>query len=129
MGIAPDSIMGVTVQTVTNQMKEIDRWAQDYNNKLTTSLGNISNIKIASVGDMPTIATPTYEPGALTLPNMPNYEPNTDMAVSDIPSAVEIVCHHFQLLMMWLYLLPHLLTRRLICQTCLACKRQPCQPK
>ena len=31
MGIAPDSIMGVTVQTVTDQMKEIDQWAQDYN--------------------------------------------------------------------------------------------------
>ena len=84
MGIAPDSILGQAVSTVTEKFADLDRMASNYSAQLNDALGQISSVQVAPVTaptrlvlpDMPVPdpgagAAPVYTPITLKFPNAP----------------------------------------------------------
>lgn len=85
MAIAPDSILGIAANTVTDKIKDLDVMSRSYSNLLKQALADIGNITIADVESpvLPPIPEaspppvdlgpiPGYNPPALRLPFMPS---------------------------------------------------------
>lgn len=96
MGIAPDSITGVAVETVTDRINDLDRMANKYSAELSSALADIGNITVATVEpptrpDAPVASAPpvnlgdapTYDPSTLVIPSMPDTI-NIDDLLSDL---------------------------------------------
>lgn len=75
MGIAPDSILGVAVDTVTDKINDLDRLANKYSAELSAALAQIGNIKMVDVEAPTRIIPPDAQPPASTLGPIPNYSP------------------------------------------------------
>lgn len=83
MGIAPDSILGQAVNTVTSQMSRIEAMSNNYNSQLTGSLSDLGNIKVADTPPPERLSVPEAQPPQVDLSGMPEYSAPT----LDIPNA------------------------------------------
>ncbi|MDH1865745.1 hypothetical protein N5D83_02790 [Pseudomonas chengduensis] len=96
MGIAPDSIIGVTVSTVTDRINDLDRMADKYSAELSAALAQLCDITVADVPaptrpEAPSVTPPSaslgdipsYSPPPLVLPNLPE-APNIDDLLADL---------------------------------------------
>lgn len=85
MGIAPDSILGVAVDTVTDKIADLDVMANRYSSQLSAALAQIGAIKVDNVPaptrpnapeiaipDLSLGAPPEFSPPALQIPDLPN---------------------------------------------------------
>lgn len=89
MAIAPDSILGQAVNTVTSQMSRLEAMSDKYNGQLLGSLGDLGNIKVADVNPPETIKPPEALPPQIDLGNMPEYQaPNLN--IPDAPDSIDI---------------------------------------
>lgn len=73
MGIAPDSILGVAVSTVTDKINDLDALGSKYSSLLQQSLTNISGIKVADVEAPTRLQPPTAAPPPVTLGPIPAF--------------------------------------------------------
>lgn len=96
MGIAPDSILGVAVDTVTDKINDLDRLANKYSAELSAALARLGDITVADVPaptrpEAPSVTPPSaslgdipsYSPPPLVLPNLPE-APNIDDLLADL---------------------------------------------
>jgi len=107
MGIAPDSILGQAVSTVTQTIDEMSAMADNYSNKLSVALANIGNIKVAEIQPPTRLQAPTAKPPSIALGSIPVYsatplrmpvEPpgfeidfgNLDIDIGTMPTAPEV---------------------------------------
>lgn len=89
MGIAPDSILGVAVSTVTDKIEALDTIANSYNSQLSSALANIGDIQVADVAsptrpDVPQVPVPDVPLG-----EMPIYT-SVQLRLPQAPSPIDI---------------------------------------
>lgn len=75
MGIAPDSILGVAVDTVTSKINDLDSLGNKYGLLLQQALAEIGSITVADVPAPTRPAPPTANPPSIDLGPMPGYNP------------------------------------------------------
>lgn len=102
MAIDPDSILGEAVSTVKEQISELGKLSAEYNNRLSSALSSISNVRVDSVPSpvrpQPLVTAPpavnigqipNFSPGSLNIPSMPsNFSINLsalDVDIGDLP--------------------------------------------
>ena len=73
MGIAPDSILGVAVDTVTSKINDLNSLGDKYGARLSAALAQIGNIKMVDVEAPTRIIPPDAQPPASTLGPIPNF--------------------------------------------------------
>ncbi len=112
MGIAPDSILGEAVSTVTEQMAQLDVLSTKYGEELSAALAQIGAVKVAEIPppsrldappppDVPVIdlsGMPSYTPESLDIPSPPaNFDIDLgsldlgDLSLPDAPEPILIV--------------------------------------
>lgn len=89
MGIAPDSILGVAVSTVTDKINDLDALGSKYSSLLQQSLTNISGIKVADVEAPVRLQPPVSAPPPVTLGPIPDYNP-PPLALPAMPDGFSI---------------------------------------
>lgn len=89
MGIAPDSILGVAVDTVTDKINDLDALGRTYSAQLSAALASIGNIKVADVPAPARIVPPAANPPSVTVGDMPAYSPPA-LVLPQAPSALSI---------------------------------------
>ena len=77
MGIAPDSILGVAVETVTSKINDLDALGDKYSAALTAALADISGIEVAEVVPPTRPDAPQIQPPPLNLGDAPTFTPPT----------------------------------------------------
>lgn len=98
MGIAPDSILGVAVDTVTSKINDLDSLANKYSAQLSAALADIGAVKIPDVPAPtrpsppmlvpPTLdisAAPEFSPPSLTMPAAP-----ADINIDDLLADLDV---------------------------------------
>ncbi|KSJ98315.1 hypothetical protein APA24_21575 [Pseudomonas aeruginosa] len=76
MGIAPDSILGVAVETVTDKINDLDTLARNYSAQLSEALAAIGNITVADVPAPTRPEAPIASPPPVNLDEQPTYNPS-----------------------------------------------------
>ncbi|AAT47248.1 hypothetical protein F116p57 [Pseudomonas phage F116] len=76
MGIAPDSILGVAVETVTDKINDLDTLARNYSAQLSEALAAIGNITVADVPAPTRPDAPIASPPPVNLGEQPTYNPS-----------------------------------------------------
>lgn len=89
MGIAPDSILGVAVDTVTSKINDLDTLGNKYSALLQRSLADISGIKVADVEAPLRLQPPEAAPPPVTLGPIPDYNP-PPLALPAMPDGFSI---------------------------------------
>lgn len=89
MGIAPDSILGVAVDTVTSKINDLDVLAQTYSARLSAALADIGAIKVADIPAPTRPDAPVATPPPLSLDNEPIYNPKT-LVIPEAPGGLNI---------------------------------------
>lgn len=89
MGIAPDSILGVAVSTVTDKINDLDALGSKYSSLLQQSLTNISGIKVADVAAPTRPDIPIASPPPITLGPIPSYSPPA-LVIPAMPAGLNI---------------------------------------
>lgn len=89
MGIAPDSILGVAVDTVTEKMNNLDVLSRRYNSQLSEALAKISDISVAAVPAPTRPNAPVALAPSVPLGNQPTYDP-PPLAMPEAPSDLNI---------------------------------------
>lgn len=89
MGIAPDSILGVAVDTVTSKINDLDTLGSKYSSLLQKSLVDISGIRVADVEAPLRLQPPVSSPPPVTLGPIPNYNP-PPLALPAMPGGFSI---------------------------------------
>ena len=89
MGIAPDSILGIATDTVTQKLKDLDVMANRYNALLQQSLADLGNIKVADVSAPTRPDIPQASPPPVTLGPMPGYNPPA-LHIPTMPDLINI---------------------------------------
>jgi len=74
MGIAPDSILGVAVDTVTQKISTLDGMARTYSAQLSQALTNIGSVKVVDVPAPTRPAAPVALPPPVSLDNQPTFD-------------------------------------------------------
>lgn len=98
MAIAPDSILGTAVSTVTEKINSLDAIANRYSSQLSSALSQIGNVQVDDVAaptrpDAPQVQPPgtilgeppTYSPVRLNMPAAP-----ADISIDDLLSDLDI---------------------------------------
>jgi hypothetical protein len=89
MGIAPDSILGVAVDTVTDKINDLDTLGREYSAKLSAALADIGDIAVADVPAPQRPDIPVPNPPTLELGNMPDYTPPA-LVLPSMPPALNV---------------------------------------
>jgi hypothetical protein len=89
MGIAPDSILGVAVETVTEKMAEIESLANRYNAMLSSALAQIGEVKVADVPAPTRPAAPVANPPTINLGDAPVFSP-PNLTMPSAPDDIDI---------------------------------------
>ncbi|MFV3093498.1 hypothetical protein ACNJYG_23840 [Pseudomonas sp. GW6] len=89
MGIAPDSIIGVAVDTVTDKINDLDALADKYSAELSAALADIGNIQVADVPAPTRPQAPDIQPPATNLGEMPSYAP-PPLLLPEVPGGLNI---------------------------------------
>ena len=89
MGIAPDSILGVAVETVTEKMAEIESLANRYNAMLSSALAQIGEVKVADVPAPTRPAAPVANPPSINLGDAPVFSP-PNLSMPSAPDDINI---------------------------------------
>lgn len=89
MGIAPDSILGVAVDTVTSKINDLDALGSKYSSLLQKSLADIGSIKVADVDAPVRLQPPESSPPPVTLGPIPDYNP-PPLALPAMPDGFSI---------------------------------------
>ncbi len=89
MGVAPDSIMGEAISTVTEQMAKIDWMADTYSAQLSSALADIGNITIADVPVPTRLLAPSASPPQIDVGSAPSFTPAT-LVVPEAPTVIDI---------------------------------------
>jgi len=89
MGIAPDSILGVAVDTVTEKMNNLDVLSRRYNSQLSEALAKISDITVEAVPTPTRPNAPVALAPSVPLDNQPTYDP-PPLAMPEAPSDLNI---------------------------------------
>lgn len=89
MGIAPDSILGVAVDTVTDKMNDLDVLANKYSAELSAALLSIGSVRVADVAPPTLLQAPTPSPPPLSLGDAPTFSP-TNLVVPSAPADIDI---------------------------------------
>ncbi|QLI49410.1 hypothetical protein vBPaeMUSP18_29 [Pseudomonas phage vB_PaeM_USP_18] len=98
MGIAPDSILGVAVDTVTSKINDLDSLGDKYGAQLSAALASIGAVKVGEVApptrpDAPVSPTPalnlgeppTFSPPPLRMPDAPG-----DISIDDLLADLDV---------------------------------------
>ena len=75
MGIAPDSILGVAVDTVTDKLMDLEAMSDQYSAQLSAALADIASIQVEDVPAPTRPDAPVASPPAYTLDAMPEFLP------------------------------------------------------
>lgn len=75
MGIAPDSILGEAVSTVTSQIGRLNSMASSYRSQLSEALGDLSGIRVATVPPPTRPEVPDLTLPSLALDDAPSFTP------------------------------------------------------
>ena len=89
MAIAPDSILGVAVDTVTDKINDLDSLGEKYSELLSSALADIGNIQIADVPAPTRPQAPSIQPPATNLGEMPSYAP-PPLLLPEVPGGLNI---------------------------------------
>lgn len=89
MGIAPDSILGVAVSTVTDKINDLEALGAHYNAQLSKALAEIGSVKMADVAAPARLDAPQASPPPLELDTLAPYTP-PPLRVPDMPAAPSI---------------------------------------
>jgi hypothetical protein len=89
MGIQPDSILGVAVETVTEKMAGLEVMANRYNALLTSALQQIGAVEVPDVPAPTRPAAPVANPPVLHLRDAPGYSP-PNLAMPSSPADIDI---------------------------------------
>lgn len=89
MAIAPDSILGVAVDTVTSKINDLDTLGMKYDSLLQKSLANIGNVKVADVEAPMRIMPPEIQAPATELGPIPDYNP-PPLSLPQVPGDLNI---------------------------------------
>lgn len=89
MGIAPDSILGVAVDTVTNKIYDLDVLADKYSTELSKALADIAAVNVAAVPAPVPIVLPPAAPPPYALEDQPTFNPS-GLEVPVAPPTVDI---------------------------------------
>ena len=89
MGIAPDSILGVAVDTVTEKISSLDSLARTYSTQLSQALAQIGDITVADVPAPTRPDAPVAAPPPVSLDNQPTYNPSP-LVLPDAPGGLNI---------------------------------------
>ncbi|MBX6209532.1 hypothetical protein ISD46_33790, partial [Pseudomonas aeruginosa] len=76
MGIAPDSILGVAVDTVTDKMNDLEALGSKYSAELSAALAKIGDITVADVPAPTRPDAPIASPPPVNLGEQPTYNPS-----------------------------------------------------
>ena len=98
MGIAPDSILGVAVSTVTDKINDLDSLGDKYGAQLSAALASIGNVKVADVApptrpDAPEAPTPALnlgEPPTFTPPRLVIPESPGGLSIDDLLADLDV---------------------------------------
>ena len=89
MGIAPDSILGVAVETVTSKISDLDALGDKYSAALTAALASISDIEVAEVAPPARLEAPQASPPPVNLGDAPTFSPPT-LVMPSAPAGLNI---------------------------------------
>lgn len=89
MGIAPDSILGQAVSTVTGKIDELNRMADQYSSQLNSALANIGQVKVDDVAAPQKLVVPETATPAVDLSDMPEFKAPT-VKIPAIPDDINI---------------------------------------
>lgn len=89
MGIRPDSILGEAVSTVTDQMTKLEAMSDEYNARLSASLADLGDIKVAEVSPPPKMQPTQANPPNIDLSDMPQYQQPT-LNIPQAPDNIDI---------------------------------------
>lgn len=83
MAVAPDSILGTAISTVTQQINSINQLGDTYGQKLSSALANIGGINLPDISppkrpDIPSASPPSINPGAIPTFRSPNLTMGSD---------------------------------------------------
>jgi len=89
MGIQPDSILGVAVETVTDKMAHLEVLADRYNALLSSALAQIGSVQVADVPAPTRPVAPVANPPAINLGDAPGYSP-PNLTMPSSPADIDI---------------------------------------
>lgn len=89
MGIAPDSILGNAVTTVTDKIESLNRMADSYSEKLNEALSAIGNVKVDEVQSPQVPNTPDANAPDIDLSGIPQFNAPT-LNIPDAPGSLDI---------------------------------------
>lgn len=89
MGIAPDSILGEAVGTVTSQISRLNSVASTYRSQLSAALADIGSIKVSDIPAPPRLEVPELQPPTYSVSDKPVFTPPT-LTMPDAPPAFSI---------------------------------------
>ena len=89
MGIAPDSILGVAVDTVTDAIRDLDALGTKYSEQLSAALADIGKVKVADIAAPTRPDAPQATPPALNLDQLPGYTP-APLRIPESPGELSI---------------------------------------
>ncbi len=89
MGIAPDSILGVAVSTVTDKIRDLDTMASNYSSQLNESLTSIAAVKVQDVPPPSRLEVPDSPVPEVELGNMPTFNP-VSLSLPNSPAIIDI---------------------------------------
>ena len=89
MGIAPDSILGVAVSTVTDKIDKLDQLANRYSSQLSSALTDIGNIVIQEIEPPERLAVPEIPVPSTELGNMPMFN-TVSLKLPNAPVIIDI---------------------------------------
>lgn len=89
MGIAPDSILGMAVNTVTENLDRINQLANTYNAQLSAALTAIGQVQVADTSAPSRPAVPQARTPAADLGELPAYDALA-LKTPALPEAIDI---------------------------------------
>lgn len=75
MAIAPDSILGVAVSTVTDKINRLNQMADSYNQQLSSALRVLSGVRVGSVSAPPKLSAPQVKAPSDAVKDAPTFTP------------------------------------------------------
>ena len=89
MGIAPDSILGVAVNTVTSKINDLDALGAKYTAQLSAALAELGKIKVADVPAPSRPDVPISAPPPIDLDGVPVFTPS-NLVIPSAPADINI---------------------------------------
>lgn len=89
MAVAPDSILGEAISTVTKQMSTINGWADNYQGQLSNALSSIGRVNLPDIKAPDRMDVPESSPPQVDLSGMPEFSPPS-LKSPDKPSPLDL---------------------------------------